>query len=61
MARASDMNGMPNFWEVPCLLFAPTTPGVLDGDPHRALSFDVFGQILLWPPKCAHEWPVQAA
>jgi len=22
---------------------------------------DFYGQILLWPPKYAHEWPVQAA
>jgi len=61
MAKASDVTRMPKFWEDPRLLFAPTTPGVLDVDPHRALGFDVFGQILLWPAKYTHEWPVQAA
>jgi len=30
-------------------------------DAHRRGGLDIYGQILLWPPKDAHEWPVKAA
>jgi len=30
-------------------------------DAHRTRGLDVYGQILLWPPRYAHEWAVQVA
>jgi len=39
----------------------PSTPGALVVDVHHAHDFDVFGQMLLWPPKYTNEWPAQAA
>jgi len=60
MDSASDVTGTPKFREDPRLLFAPTTPGDLHVDANHGLGFDVIGQILLWPPKHAREWSVQA-
>jgi len=41
--------------------FAPSTPGGRVVDALRRRGLDFYGQILLWPPKYAREWPVQAA
>jgi len=41
--------------------FAPSTPGGRVVDAHRRRGLELYGQILLWPPTYAHEWPVQVA
>jgi len=41
--------------------FAPSTPGGRVVDAHRRRGLDIYGQILLWPPKDAHEWPMKTA
>ena len=39
----------------------PFTPGGRVVDAHRRRGLDFYGQILLWPPRYAHEWAVQAS
>jgi len=41
--------------------FAPTTSGRRVVDAHCTRGLDFYGQILLWPLKYAHEWPVKSA
>jgi len=41
--------------------FAPTTPGGHFVYAHRTHGLDLYGHVLLWPPKYTHEWPVHAA
>jgi len=52
---------MHKCWGDPRHRFAPSTPGVRVINEHRGRRLDFYGLILLWPPKYAHEWPVQAA
>jgi len=40
---------------------APSTHCARVVDAHRRRGLDFYGQIPLWPPQSAHEWPVQAA
>jgi len=61
MASASGVVGMQKCWGDPRHWFAPTTPAARVVDAHRTRGLDFYGQILLWPPKCAQEWPVQPA
>ena len=61
MASESGVVGMQKCWGDPRPRFAPTTPGGRFVDAHRTRGLDFHGQLLLWPPKYAHEWPVQAA
>jgi len=61
MARASGAFEVKKCWGHPRRRFAATTPGRRVVDAHRTRGLDFYGQILLWPPKYAHEWPVQAA
>jgi len=60
MASARVPIGMQKRSEDPRHWFAPTTPAgrVVDARPSRCVDF--YGHILLWPPKYAHKWPVQA-
>jgi len=61
MARASSVVGMHKRWGYLRRLSAPSTPGGRVVDAHRRRGLDFYGQILLWSPKSAHEWAVQAA
>jgi len=61
MSSESGVVGLQNYWKRPRRRFAPTTPGSLVVDAHRTRGLDLFGQILLWPPRYANGWPVQAA
>jgi len=61
MGSASGVAGMHKWWGDPRRRFAPSTPARRVVDAHRGRVLDFYGQILLWPPKYAHEWAVQAA
>jgi len=61
MARASGVVGMHKRWGYLRRLFPRSTPGGRVVDAHRRRGLDFYGQVLLWPPKYAHEWPVQVA
>jgi len=61
MGRASGVVGMHRCWGDRRRRCAPSTPGGRVVDAHRRRGLDFYGQILLWPPKSAHEWPVQAS
>jgi len=52
---------MHKCWGDPRRRFAPTKPGSRVVDAHRTRGLYFYGQILLWPPKYAHERPVDAA
>jgi len=60
MASALGLDGMHNSWGDPRRRFAPSTPSGHVVDTHRRRGLDFYGHLLLWPPKYAHEWPVQA-
>jgi len=61
MASASGVFWMHKCWGDLRRQSAPSTPGACVMDAHFRRGLDFYGQILLWPPKYAHEWPVQAA
>jgi len=61
MASASGVVGMQKRWGDLRRRFSPVAPGGPVVDAHRTRGLDFNDQILLWLPKKAHEWPVQAA
>jgi len=61
VGSTSSVIGMHKCWGDPRRRFAPSTPGGRVVDAHRRRGLDFYGQIRLWPPKYAHERPVQAA
>jgi len=61
MASDSGVIGMHKCWGDASRRFTPSTPGGRVVDAHRRRRLDIYGQILLWPSKYAHEWPVKAA
>jgi len=61
MGSESAVVGMHKCWGDPRRRCAHSTPGGRVVDAHRTRGLDFYGQILLWPPKSAHEWTVQAA
>ena len=61
VARASGAFEVKKCWGHPRRRFAATTPGRRVVDAHRTRGLDFYGQILLWPPKYAHEWLMHAA
>ena len=60
MAKARGPVGMQKCWEDPRSWFAPTTPAGRVMDARTTRCVDFYCHILLWPPKYAHKWPVQA-
>jgi len=60
MASASGVVGIRKRLGDPGRLFPRITPSGRIVDAHRTRGLEFYGQILLWPPKYAHEWPVQA-
>jgi len=61
MASESGVVGMHKCCGDARCRFAPSTPCGCVVDAHGRRGLDFYGQILLWPPEYAHEWPVQAA
>ena len=61
MASASGLVGIRTCVGDPRRRFPSTTPGGRVVNAHRMRGLDFSGQKRLWPPKHAHEWPVQAA
>jgi len=59
MASESGVVGKQRCSGYPRRRFAPTTPGLLVVAAYRTRGWDDFAQILLWPPKHAHEYPEQ--
>jgi len=60
MTSARGPVGMQKCWGEPRYWFAPTTPAGRVVDARTTPCVDLYGHILLWPPKYAHEWPVHA-
>jgi len=61
MAGARGSFEMQKCWGNPQGRFSPATTGGRVVNAHRPRGLDFYGQILLWRPKYAHQWPVQAA
>jgi len=61
MVNARGAVGMQKCWRDPRRRFAPTTPGARVVDARTTWCVAFFGHTLLWPPRYAREWTVQAA
>ena len=61
MANTRGPDGMQKCWGDPRYWFAPTTSAGRVVDAGTTQCVDFYGHILLWPPKYAHKWPMQAA
>jgi len=61
MVRARGPVGMQKCWGDLRHWFAPTAPADRVVDARTTRCVDLYGHILLWPPKNAQEWPVHAA
>ena len=53
--------GLHKCWWDPRRRPARSTPGGRVVNAHRTCGLDLYGQILLWPPRYAHGWRVQTA
>jgi len=61
MASARCAVGMHKCWGDPRHWFAPTTRAGRVVDARTTRCVDFYGQLRLWRPQYAHEWPVRAA